>query len=103
MVLVHAVQAALGDDPPGVHEPLVGLLRRLNRERGLTVVFVSHDLTLAAEIADRLLLLVGGRAVQVGTPAEVLSEAVLEAAYGCPVVVDKSPVSGRPVVHVRWE
>jgi iron complex transport system ATP-binding protein len=82
---------------------LVGLLRRLNRERGLTVVFVSHDLTLAAEIADRLLLLVGGRAVQVGTPADVLSEAVLEAAYGCPVVVDKSPVSGRPVVHVRWE
>jgi iron complex transport system ATP-binding protein len=82
---------------------LVGLLRRLNRERGLTVVFVSHDLTLAAEMADRLLLLVGGRAVQVGTPAEVLSEAVLEPAYGCPVVVDKSPVSGRPVVHVRWE
>jgi len=38
----------------------------------------------------------------VGAPAEVLSEATLEPAYGCPVVVEKSPVSGRPVVHVRW-
>ncbi|HSE96483.1 MAG TPA: ABC transporter ATP-binding protein [Methylomirabilota bacterium] len=82
---------------------MVGLLRRLNRERGLTVVFVSHDLTLAAEIADRLLLLVDGRAVQAGAPAEVLSEAMLESAYGCPVVVEKSPLSGRPVVHVRWK
>jgi iron complex transport system ATP-binding protein len=81
---------------------MVALLRRLNRERGLTVVFVSHDLTLAAEVADRLLLLVDGRAVQVGAPADVLSATILEAAYRCPVVVTASPVSGRPVVHVRW-
>ena len=40
---------------------LVGLLRRLNRERGMTVVFVSHDLNLAGDLAHRLLLLSGGR------------------------------------------
>ena len=43
---------------------LVGLLRRLNRERGMTVIFVSHDLNLAGELADRLLLLSGGRVIR---------------------------------------
>jgi iron complex transport system ATP-binding protein len=81
---------------------IVGLLRTLNRSQAMTIVLVSHDLNLAAELADRLLLLVGGRVARLGTPAEVLDEAALEAAYGCPVRVEKSPLSGRPVVSVRW-
>jgi iron complex transport system ATP-binding protein len=76
---------------------LVGLLRQLNRERGMTVIFVSHDLNLAGELADRLLLLSGGRVVRLGPPREVLDEAVLERAYGCPVWVERL-ASGRPVV-----
>jgi iron complex transport system ATP-binding protein len=81
---------------------LVALLRRLNRERDTAVVFVSHDLNLAAELADRVLLLVGGRAVEVGVPAAVLEEATLARAYGCPVWVGTHPASGRPVVQIRW-
>jgi iron complex transport system ATP-binding protein len=76
---------------------LVGLLRQLNRERGMTVIFVSHDLNLAGELADRLLLLSAGRVVRLGPPREVLDQAVLEQAYGCPVRVERLP-SGRPVV-----
>jgi len=81
---------------------LVALLRRLHRERGVAIGLVSHDLNLAGEVADRLLLLRGGRVVKLGAPAEVLEEATLEAAYGCPVRVDKHPESGRPLVTVRW-
>jgi iron complex transport system ATP-binding protein len=81
---------------------MAALLRRLNRERQTTVVLVTHDLNLAGELADRILLLVGGRVARLGVPADVLEERVLEEAYGCPVWVDKSPLSGRPVVHVRW-
>jgi iron complex transport system ATP-binding protein len=81
---------------------LVGLLRRLDRARDTAVIFVSHDLNLAAELADRLLLLVDGRAVEVGAPAAVLEETTLARAYGCPVWVGAHPVSGRPVVQVRW-
>lgn len=77
---------------------LIGLLRRLNRERGMTVVFVTHDLNLAGELADRLLLLSGGRVIRLGTPAEVLDETVLERAYGCPVWVERLGAGGRPVV-----
>jgi len=81
---------------------IVGLLRRLNRDRGTAIVLVSHDLNLAGEVADRLMLLSCGRIAHLGPPAEVLEEGLLEAAYGCPVRVEKNPVSGRPVVTIRW-
>jgi iron complex transport system ATP-binding protein len=78
------------------------LLRHLNGERGMTVLLVSHDLNLAAEICDRLLLLGGGRVARVGQPGEVLRRETLEAVFGCAVVVSESPTSGRPVVQVAW-
>ena len=78
------------------------LLRRLNREGGLTILLVSHDLNLAAEVCDRLLLLRGGAIARVGAPADVLEQALLEDVFGCHVVVDKSP-SGRPSVQLAYE
>lgn len=95
-------------DEPTAHLDLryqvetVTLLRRVNREQGVGVLLVSHDLNLAAEVCDRLLLLGGGRVVRVGSPADVLQPDALEAVFGCRVVVDKSPESGRPVVQVAW-
>jgi iron complex transport system ATP-binding protein len=78
------------------------LLRRVNAEQGTTVLLVSHDLDLAAEVCDRLLLLDGGRVARVGTPATVLERNLLEAVFGCPVAVDRNPTSGRPLVRVAW-
>ncbi|HXU89245.1 MAG TPA: ABC transporter ATP-binding protein [Methylomirabilota bacterium] len=77
------------------------LLRRLNRERGVTILLVSHDLNLAAELCDRLLLLHEGRVARVGTPAEVLEQALLERVFGARVAVDKTS-SGRPSVQLDW-
>jgi iron complex transport system ATP-binding protein len=78
------------------------LLQHLNAERGMTVLLVSHDLNLAAEVCDRLLLLSGGRVARVGPPDEVLRREVLESVFGCAVVVEANPKSGRPVVQVAW-
>ncbi len=78
------------------------LLRRVNAEQGTTVLLVSHDLDLAAEVCDRLLLLDGGRVACVGTPATVLEQSVLEPVFRCPVAVDRNPASGRPLVRVAW-
>jgi iron complex transport system ATP-binding protein len=78
------------------------LLQRVNGEDGMTVLLVSHDLNLAAEVCDRLLLLGAGHVARVGAPAEVLQREVLAAVFQCPVVVDVNPTSGRPVVQVAW-
>jgi iron complex transport system ATP-binding protein len=78
------------------------LLQRVNAERGMTVLLVSHDLNLAAEVCDRVLLLADGRVARIGPPADVLQRGVLEPVFGCSVVVDVNPKSGRPVVQVAW-
>jgi iron complex transport system ATP-binding protein len=67
----------------------------------VTILLVSHDLNLAAELCDRLLLLHEGRVARVGTPGEVLEQAALEHVFGCRVMVDRSP-SGRPTVQLAW-
>ncbi|MGH7312925.1 MAG: ABC transporter ATP-binding protein [Candidatus Rokuibacteriota bacterium] len=95
-------------DEPTAHLDLryqaecAALLRSVNRERGVTVLIVSHDLNLAAEVSDRLLLMSEGRVVRLGPPAAVLEEELLTAVYGCPVVVDRHAVTGCPVVQVAW-
>jgi iron complex transport system ATP-binding protein len=81
---------------------VVDLLRAVNRERGTTIVVVTHDLGLAAELADRLVLLDEGRVARAGPPETVLEAALLEAVYRCPVVVEKSQVSHRLLVQVGW-
>ena len=73
-------------------------LRRLNEEHGLSVVLVSHDLNLASQYADRLLLLMNGELFRLGTPDEVIRPDVLQAVYGCPVLVDRHPDTQRPRV-----
>jgi iron complex transport system ATP-binding protein len=75
------------------------ILLNHHRERQGTTVLVSHDLNLAAEHCDRLLLLAGGRVRAVGRPEEVITPEHLEPAYGCPVAVERHPVSGRPRVQ----
>jgi iron complex transport system ATP-binding protein len=74
------------------------ILRRLNEAWGLTVVLVSHDLNLASQYCDRLLLLKDGVVYRTGPPADVIRPEVLEAVYGCQVLVDHHPLSGLPRV-----
>ena len=46
------------------------LIKKLNKELGITSIVVTHDLQGALAIADRILLLKGGKAVECSTPAE---------------------------------
>lgn len=77
---------------------ICALIGRLNVERQLTVVLVSHDLNVASQVCDRILMLKDGRLCQVGSPADMIQPEVLRAVYGCDVVVDVHPQSGRPRV-----
>jgi len=76
------------------------LIDQLRHENGLTVISAMHDLTLAGQFADRLLLLDGGRAVANGTAADVFTATILAVHYGADVHVLHTP-EGQLVVVPR--
>ncbi|TML88001.1 MAG: ABC transporter ATP-binding protein [Actinobacteria bacterium] len=69
----------------GRQQQVLELVDELRRNGGLTVLSTMHDLSLAGQYADRLLLLDAGRIEAAGSPVEVLSEATLAAYYGASV------------------
>ncbi|NOX96798.1 MAG: ABC transporter ATP-binding protein [Nitrospirae bacterium] len=77
---------------------ILDLLRKLNREKKITVIMVSHDLNLAGEYCERLILLKEGTIYQKGSPAEVLSYVHIEAVYETVVLVENNPLSGKPYI-----
>ena len=77
---------------------ICSLVARLRAERRLTVVLVSHDLNVASQYCDRVLMLKEGRLCRIGSPAETIRPDVLRMVYGCVVVVDAHPQTGRPRV-----
>lgn len=103
--LAQEPQVLLLDEPTAfldLHHQLeiARILRRLNRERGLTVVLVSHDVNLVSQYCDTILLLHQGGIVKEGSPDSVILEEVLRTVYGCPVLVDRHPQSGLPRVSL---
>ncbi len=79
---------------------IFSLLRNLNKESGLMVVAILHDLNLASLYCDRLILLSEGRIKKHGTPSEVLDHKVIEEVYKTHVIVKENPVTARPHVFL---
>ena len=70
------------------------LLHELNREKGLAILCVTHDLNLAAEYCTAIALLDQGRLCAWGPPAEVLTAPMLGEVYGVEVRVEE--IGGTP-------
>jgi iron complex transport system ATP-binding protein len=85
----------------GRQQQVLELVHELRARRGLTVVSTMHDLTLAGQYADRLLLLDGGRLVAAGSPDDVLTRSLITEHYGAEVAVVDAPGSGFVVVPIR--
>ena len=84
----------------GAQVELLRYLRRLALENRYTVVMVTHELNLAAEFADRVVLLHKGKCLRVGAPAEVYQRELLEQVFGAELEVEAGS-SGMPRVVVR--
>jgi iron complex transport system ATP-binding protein len=95
-------------DEPTLHLDIaaqVGLLdalRRLAAENRYTVVVVTHELNLAAEYADQVVLMQRGRCLRVGPPASIYQRELLEQVFQTPLTVEMG-ASGRPRVTVLSE
>jgi oligopeptide/dipeptide ABC transporter ATP-binding protein len=77
MALLGKPSLLIADEPTTaldvtIQAQILDLLRELVKERGLSVILVTHDLGVVAEIADRVLVMYAGRIVETGSAREVL-------------------------------
>lgn len=79
---------------------VLNLIQKLNEEMGLTVLMIIHDLNLAGEYCDYLMMLNNGKLYRKGLPEEVLSYKNIEEGYNTVVVVRPNPVSLKPAVFL---
>jgi iron complex transport system ATP-binding protein len=105
--LVQEPELLLLDEPTShldiTHQTqILDLISRMKKELCLTVLIVLHDLNLASEYSDRLVLLNGknGKIHKTGIPSEVLTKKSIEAVYNTKVQVNKNPLSKNPSVFI---
>ncbi|MFY0633454.1 MAG: ABC transporter ATP-binding protein [Vannielia sp.] len=106
MVLAQQSDILLLDEPTTyldlAHQvEVLGLMERLVREHGATVVAVLHDLSQAARHADRIVVLKAGQIVASGTPREVVTPEVLRSAFNLEATVLTDPETGTPLCLPR--
>lgn len=85
----------------GSQQEVMELIDRIRRERQLTVLSAMHDLTIAGQFTDRLLLLSGGRLVADGDAVEVLTPESIQAHYRAAVDVVDDGTGGVVVIPKR--
>ena len=102
MALACEPQLLIADEPTTaldvtIQAQILDLLKRLQRERGLAVLFITHDLGLVRELADRVVVMRNGEAVEQGAVSEVF--AAPKHPYTRGLLVCK-PVLGRRVARL---
>lgn len=76
---------------------LLELISGLNRDRGVTIVMVLHDLNHAARFSDRMIAMFDGDVVADGSPEQVLTPRLLRGCFGVKASVVTDPVTGAPM------
>lgn len=82
---------------------VLNLIRKLNQELNLSVLMIIHDLTLAGEYCNDLIMMNKGNIHKLGTAKEVLNYKDIEEVYKTVVITQDNPVSKKPAVFLVSE
>ncbi len=85
----------------GYQMQMMDMVRRWQEESGITVITVLHDLNIAAQYCDRILVLHQGKQVVLGTPSEVINDELIESVYGTKPIVLEHPVNAIPQILLQ--
>lgn len=77
---------------------ILNLLQHLNTSLEITILMIVHDLNLAGEYCNHLILMNKGSIFKSGTPESVLTPENIENVYETNIIIQINPVSRRPVV-----
>src|SRR5262245_21243445 len=77
---------------------LLALVRNRCDQHQAAALVVTHDINLASQFADHILLMKQGRALHAGTPEDVLQPQILQEVFEVKVLVDAHPITGGPRV-----
>lgn len=77
------------------------LIRSINRELGITVVMVLHDLNQASAYSDRICVLRDGHMTMTGSPRQVLTPELIRDVYGVEAEVTHAAADGSLRIHIQ--
>jgi len=105
-VLTQETKAILLDEPTanldiGRQVEILNLIKNLCRENNVAVLAALHDLNLASQYCDRIVLINGGRVHAQGTPSEVITSRNIKEVYGAEGCVYTHPTNGLPAVLIN--
>jgi iron complex transport system ATP-binding protein len=106
MVLAQQTGTLLLDEPTTyldlAHQlDVLELCESIRSARDMTIVVVMHELNLAVRYADHLIVMRDGRVEAVGSPAEIVTEELIERTFGLPCQVVPCPETGKPMIVPR--
>ncbi len=104
-VLAQETKAILLDEPTanldiGRQVEILDLIKNLCLENNLAVLAALHDLNLASQYCDRLILINNGQVHAQGTPKEVINSQNIKEVYGAEVCVSPHPVNSLPTTLI---
>jgi iron complex transport system ATP-binding protein len=101
--LAQQPQVFLLDEPTahldiGYQVEILDLVKSLQKKKAITTVCVLHDLNLASQYSDKILLLNKGRIIDYGPPKDILNQEIIEKVFNAAIFIDDKTDATRPFI-----
>ena len=83
-----------------IQAQVLALLKRINREKNTSIIFISHDLAVIRQICDRVIVMYAGRIAETGTTSDILERPVHPYTNGLIASIPKASAKGRNLANI---